>query len=73
MDISDYYEGIYEYIRALPDDEKAPDDVYKRRLDICLGCEYASNATCLLCGCFFEVRAAKKDGYCAKGSGFWQG
>jgi len=70
-DIAEYYKSVYEYIDSIPAHEKAPEEEYKRRLDICLDCEHTSNAMCGLCGCFIEVRAVKKNSYCAKSDSIW--
>ena len=44
--------------------EKTPDELYARRLDICASCEKLAGNTCLACGCFVELRAAKKGSVC---------
>ena len=44
---------------ALSPEEKAGEEEYRRRLDVCQECEKLQNGMCLSCGCFVQVRAAK--------------
>lgn len=67
----DYYKNVYEYIASLDESVKTPDEVYEARLAICLSCKHLINGMCGLCGCFVEVRAAKKNNYCAKSREIW--
>lgn len=55
---------INALIERLPKSEKVTDGEYKRRLDICRECDYLSEATCLQCGCYVELRAIKQDAKC---------
>ncbi len=48
------------YVSQLPDDIRAGEETYLARLSLCAGCEYRSDATCCLCGCYCQARAAKK-------------
>ena len=57
-------EDIRKLLAALPEKEKASHEEYHRRLEICKNCEKLSEGTCLACGCYVELRAAKKDGKC---------
>lgn len=57
-------EIVYRYISELPKSEKAPDELFQSRLEICRTCERLSSATCQACGCFVEVRAAVKKQKC---------
>jgi len=65
----DLYRSVMEYISAIPLEEKAPKEEYKRRLGMCKVCDYLTNGMCALCGCFVEIRAAKVNQRCAKD--FW--
>lgn len=47
-------------IAALPEEKRADDDTYRHRLDICGSCESLGSGICGKCGCFVELRAAKK-------------
>ena len=51
-------------INGIDKKEKTPDNDYAVRLDICAECEKLMKNTCLACGCFVELRAAKKDSHC---------
>lgn len=60
----EYMNKIYKIISLLGPSEKAGDDIYRERLDTCKGCDYLADATCQACGCYVELRAAKKDSRC---------
>lgn len=51
---------IAERIALLPEDEKAEEAVRKERLSFCQTCDKLINGTCSLCGCYVELRAAKR-------------
>ena len=67
--LKDYYpekykETLEEYINRIKPEEKASENEYNRRLDICKDCEKLSQGTCLRCGCYVELRAASKNAHC---------
>lgn len=62
-----YFASIYEYIDHLPQEQKAPQALYAQRLALCKTCQSLQNGMCALCGCFVEVRAAKKAQRCPAG------
>lgn len=66
-----YFQSIYEYIESLAPDLRAPDTLYGERLARCKACGHLINGMCDLCGCFVEVRAAKKAAHCAQSSAVW--
>jgi len=66
-----YFQSIYEYIAHLPKELKADDEEYARRLEKCKACRHLQNGMCALCGCFVEVRAAKKNRHCAESPQAW--
>jgi len=68
---TDYFRSVYEYIENIPPEQKAPQDVYEQRLSLCRNCDHLVNGMCELCGCFVEVRAAKRNQYCAKSKTIW--
>lgn len=68
----DYFKNVYEYIQSLSPALKAPDAEYQRRLTLCQQCEKLVNGMCALCGCFVEVRAAKRGQSCADTPKRWQ-
>ncbi len=66
----DYFQSIYRYIDALPKEQRADAEEYDRRLALCRGCDQLQNGMCAQCGCFAEVRAAKRGLGCPIGR--WQ-
>lgn len=63
----EYFKSVYQYINSLPEDQKAGPGTYAARLDICKACPDLKNGMCAQCGCFAEVRAAKKRLGCPMG------
>lgn len=39
------------------DFKNAPEDIYRDRLEKCLGCEFLKDSRCLKCGCFVAMKA----------------
>lgn len=68
---TDYFKSIYDYIENIPPERKTEDDIYQARLALCKSCDHLINGMCELCGCFAEVRAAKKMQHCAKDPAIW--
>lgn len=66
-----YFQSIYEYIQNLPEELKADPETYAARLAKCRACDHLINGMCELCGCFVEVRAAKKKQRCAQSAEIW--
>ncbi|MCL2362355.1 MAG: DUF6171 family protein [Defluviitaleaceae bacterium] len=64
LDEADFARQIYAHIAALPEDERAGDVLHQERLQLCKYCDNLVNGICKLCGCFVELRAAKKGQYC---------
>ena len=54
------HQAVRDYVELLPEEQKAPDDVYQARLAVCKACENLRDGTCGLCGCYVEARAAKR-------------
>ncbi|HEX3078562.1 MAG TPA: DUF6171 family protein [Lachnospiraceae bacterium] len=71
MDKDKYFESLYEYIAHLPIDIKTEEEEYTRRLSFCKQCENLLNGMCRKCGCYVEVRAAKKVNSCPSEEKFW--
>jgi hypothetical protein len=55
-----FYAIIEERIRLLPDGERADAAEYARRLTLCRTCGELNRGTCAQCGCYVEIRAAKR-------------
>ncbi len=71
MDDGEYYRTVQEYISNLPEEMKISSDFYEKRLHYCQNCDNMVNGMCRLCGCFVEVRAAKKMSHCALNPALW--
>lgn len=56
----EYFKSIYQYIENISPEQKASSEEYARRLALCRACDELQNGMCAQCGCFAEVRAAKK-------------
>ena len=65
IDKDAYFANVYEYIASLSEDVRTPQEEYKKRLAQCKTCDSLVNGMCSQCGCFVEVRAAKKISRCA--------
>jgi len=66
-----FYGIIQERIRLLPDEERANEAEYRRRLSLCRACGELRRGTCAQCGCYVEIRAAKRTARCADVSPKW--
>jgi len=62
---------VRDYVNSLSQKQRASDEDYERRLQICQICDELLNGMCRLCGCFVEARAAKKQARCAKSEELW--
>jgi hypothetical protein len=63
-DENDYYESVKKYRAALPAKKRTPDDAYEERVQLCRSCEFLGSGTCMQCGCYVEMRAARIDMHC---------
>lgn len=59
-----YENDIEKYINLIGKEDKADDELYNERLDICKSCDKLSEGTCLKCGCYVELRAASNNAAC---------
>lgn len=71
IDREGVYNSIKELIDALPDEKRTSVTEYRRRLDICRNCDSLGEGTCGKCGCFVELRAAKKNMGCPHENHYW--
>ena len=53
-----------DYVSELPADMRVSPQEFERRLSICADCEHLMQYTCRLCGCYAQVRAAKRMNRC---------
>ena len=51
---------IRERIEAMPEEQRAAEETQAARLSACKACDRLMSGTCALCGCYVELRAAKK-------------
>lgn len=58
------YETIQRYIEELEPERRAETVEYERRLGLCKECERLTEGMCMACGCYVELRAAKKEQNC---------
>lgn len=71
IDPKGIYSEIKDMINALPEEKRTDEDEYRRRLEICGTCKYLGEGTCGKCGCFVELRAAKKHMSCPHEKHYW--
>ena len=64
-------EIIRDRIAAMPEEQRADEAVMASRLQICKACDHLMNGTCALCGCYVELRAAKRVQRCPDVPGRW--
>lgn len=57
-------ELIRERIALLPEAQRADEALMVSRLDACRACDHLNSGTCALCGCYVELRAAKRHMRC---------
>ncbi len=67
----DLAQAVEEYISTLDEEAKAPEELYRHRLQICETCENLLSGTCLKCGCYVEMRAAIKTNHCPYDKDRW--
>ena len=60
----DTYRDIRAQIEKLSPEEKAEEELYRRRLEACVGCDQLISGVCRKCGCYVEFRAAFKNTKC---------
>ncbi len=63
--------SIRELIDLLPEEKRAPAEVTAQRLSLCRACDHLQNGMCVLCGCYVELRAAKRMMKCPDVPGRW--
>ena len=68
---NDYYRSVGFYRAAMPPEKRTPDGEYERRLRACKDCRELRDGTCMQCGCYVEMRAARVDARCPLRNGPW--
>ena len=66
------YELIRQRIAALPAGQRTPPEEYAGRLAECGGCDELISGTCRKCGCYVELRAAKRSSGCPHENPRWR-
>ena len=64
-------EIIRDRIAAMPEEQRADEATVSARLEACRACDRLTNGTCGLCGCYVELRAAKRAQRCPDVPGKW--
>ena len=63
---------VKEMIEAMPEEQRTPQDEYRRRLEICRNCDSLVSGTCVKCGCYVELRAAGRSRCCPDAKDKWK-
>ena len=64
IDKDGYFKTLQDLIDNIPEEMKAPKDLYEERLEKCTQCERLYDGMCTACGCYVELRASKKASSC---------
>ena len=62
---------IADAVEALPEEQRATAETYEMRLAHCRDCAQLWDGTCALCGCYVELRAAKRRMGCPRVPPCW--
>ncbi len=60
----DVYASIKRMIDMVEASDKPSDAQYEERLNVCRQCDKLLEGTCTACGCYVELRAARKSTHC---------
>ncbi|WP_028511019.1 DUF6171 family protein [Ruminococcus sp. NK3A76] len=71
MQGDELYRSVQERISLLDESVRTDKRTYAERLEKCRSCDELTNGMCALCGCFAELRAAKKDMHCPGKQKLW--
>ena len=55
---------IRQRIEVIPTEQRVSPEEYSARLALCGECGHLNRGTCTKCGCYAELRAAKKAQHC---------
>ena len=64
MDMEAERRRVKTYRSVMSEELRVEDAAYEQRLELCTECEALQNGTCMECGCFVEMRAARRDMNC---------
>lgn len=65
------YARVADMVEALPPEKRVDEGEYHRRLELCRGCGQLGAGVCGECGCFVELRAAKRAMHCPAAERKW--
>ena len=73
-DISEerYQKEILSYLDRIHTADRAEEELYEQRLNVCRTCNDLVSATCMRCGCYVELRAALKRADCPHVPSRWK-
>lgn len=57
---------LKKYLSVIKETDRAPEDLYEKRLAVCLSCDKMNGSTCDACGCYVEYRAYAAASRCPK-------
>jgi len=60
-----FYADLSGPLAGIPPENRTPEDLYNKRLDICASCDKLYRGMCRACGCYVELRAAVKGQSCS--------
>ncbi len=63
---------VREMIGLIPPEQRVGEEEYRRRLAVCESCEALNAGICGKCGCYAELRAAKKRLGCPHERHLWE-
>ncbi len=64
-------EALDQYLTTLDEDVRVTPAQYESRLAVCASCEHRAVYTCRKCGCYVQVRAARKSYACPSEKAKW--
>ena len=57
---------LSKYLNAIKPADRASEELYEKRLAVCLECDKLVEATCASCGCYVEYRAYARVSRCPR-------
>ena len=63
--------SVVRYRATMPRRVRTPDAEYTARLEHCRTCPSLNAGTCMQCGCYVEMRAARTDMHCPLDNAPW--
>ena len=64
IDRDEYFRTLKELIASVTGEERASDETYEARLEVCKECERLADGLCAACGCYVELRAVYAGNRC---------